>query len=136
MVPYKHTIGIERNNLSKSDCLGIDFNPSNQKTKFNPLLYECDIHKLKIIKDAIDIKMIRNNELQRLFHEVIKNGYLCDLLKEKNTSNQNIRANFKKQINYNEKNPNELIYCIMMIFINKWDIHFNYMKFVQFYCIV
>ncbi|ETO04521.1 hypothetical protein RFI_32876, partial [Reticulomyxa filosa] len=33
--------------------LGIKFIPSNQKTKFNPLLYECDLHKLKIIEDTV-----------------------------------------------------------------------------------
>ncbi|ETN97808.1 hypothetical protein RFI_39718, partial [Reticulomyxa filosa] len=54
MVPYKRTIGIERNNLSKS--VPLHDIPLNQKTKFNPLLYECDIHKLKIIKDTINIK--------------------------------------------------------------------------------
>ncbi|ETN97691.1 hypothetical protein RFI_39835, partial [Reticulomyxa filosa] len=56
MVPYKRTIGIERNHLSKSDDLGIEFIPSNQKTKFNPLLYECDLHKLKIINDTVHVK--------------------------------------------------------------------------------
>ncbi|ETO02071.1 hypothetical protein RFI_35365, partial [Reticulomyxa filosa] len=74
----------------------------NQKTKFNPLLYECDLHKLKIIGDTIRVKLTRNNQLQKLLHEVIKNNYLCDLLNEKNASNPNIHASFKQQINYNE----------------------------------
>ncbi|ETN99049.1 hypothetical protein RFI_38438, partial [Reticulomyxa filosa] len=88
MVPYKRTIGIERSNLPKSGQFQ-DIS-LNQKTKFNPLLYECDIYKLKIIEDTINIKVTRNNELQKLLHEVIKNV-------------------FKQKINYNEKNPNELI---------------------------
>ncbi|ETO03577.1 hypothetical protein RFI_33825, partial [Reticulomyxa filosa] len=67
MVSYKRTIVIERSDLLKSG-------PSedislNQKTKFNPLLYECDIHKLKIIKDTVDVKLTRNNGLQKLLHE-------------------------------------------------------------------
>ncbi|ETO16861.1 hypothetical protein RFI_20478, partial [Reticulomyxa filosa] len=28
----------------------------NQKTKFNPLLYECDLHKLKMINDEASVK--------------------------------------------------------------------------------
>ncbi|ETO36286.1 hypothetical protein RFI_00776, partial [Reticulomyxa filosa] len=70
MVPYKRTIGIERNNLVKS----IPFQDIvlSSKTKFNPLLYECDLHKLKIIEDTVNIKLIRNNQLQKLLHEIIK----------------------------------------------------------------
>ncbi|ETN99057.1 hypothetical protein RFI_38430, partial [Reticulomyxa filosa] len=96
MVPYKRTIGMERNDLPKNDDLDIEFIPSNQKTKFNPLLYECDLHKLKIIEDT------------KLFHEMIKNDYLCDLITTRPTeSHKNI---IKKQINYNEKDENgELI---------------------------
>ncbi|ETO01506.1 hypothetical protein RFI_35934, partial [Reticulomyxa filosa] len=69
IVPYRHTIRVERNNLPKSDDLGIDFIPSNQKTKFNLLLYGYDIYKLKIIEDAINVKLTRNNNLQKLLHE-------------------------------------------------------------------
>ncbi|ETN99765.1 hypothetical protein RFI_37702, partial [Reticulomyxa filosa] len=106
MVPYKRTIGMERNSLPKSDDLGVEFIPSNQKTKFNPLLYECDLHKLKIIEDAVHIKVIRNNELQNLFHEMIKNDYLFDLFTTRpSTSHEKI----KEQINYNEKNSSGLI---------------------------
>ncbi|ETO35277.1 hypothetical protein RFI_01786, partial [Reticulomyxa filosa] len=48
IVPYKRTIGVERNNLPKSGDLDIEF-IKNQKPKFNPLLYECDLHKIKVI---------------------------------------------------------------------------------------
>ncbi|ETO27158.1 hypothetical protein RFI_09974 [Reticulomyxa filosa] len=65
--------------------LGIEFIPLNQKIKFNPLFYEYNLHKLKIIGDTVNVKLIRNNELQKLFHEVIKNDYLCNLLSEKCT---------------------------------------------------
>ncbi|ETN99656.1 hypothetical protein RFI_37814, partial [Reticulomyxa filosa] len=94
MVSYKRTIGIERNNLPKSDELSIEFTPLNQKTKFNPLLYECDIHKIKIIQDAVNIKMTRNNYLQKLLHEVIKNGYLCDLITFQYTNNKKDEKQF------------------------------------------
>ncbi|ETO01269.1 hypothetical protein RFI_36171, partial [Reticulomyxa filosa] len=71
MVPYKRTIGIERSILPKNvpfqDIL------SSQKTKFNPLLYECDLHQLKCIEDTV------NSDLKLLFHEIIKNDCLCDL---------------------------------------------------------
>ncbi|ETO16539.1 hypothetical protein RFI_20799, partial [Reticulomyxa filosa] len=98
MVPYKRTICIERNILPKSNDLGIEFIPIYQKAKFNPLLYECDLHKLKMIQDEVNVKTTRNNSLQKLFHEVIGNDYKDKICK-----------NIKKQINYNRKNPNELI---------------------------
>ncbi|ETO00184.1 hypothetical protein RFI_37266 [Reticulomyxa filosa] len=105
MVPYKRTIGIGRNNLSKSDGLGIEFIPSNQKSKFNPLLYECDLHKLKIIKDTVNAK--------KLFHEVIKNGYLCDLITSQYSNNKKEEKQFydniKQTINYNEKDKDDIV---------------------------
>ncbi|ETO35658.1 hypothetical protein RFI_01403 [Reticulomyxa filosa] len=101
MVPYEHTVDIERDNLPKS------------KQSFNPLLYECDLHKLKIIKDKIHAKITRNNLLQKLFHEVIKNDFLYDLITSQCTNNEKekkqLYERIKRQINYNEKNPNELI---------------------------
>ncbi|ETO00587.1 hypothetical protein RFI_36853 [Reticulomyxa filosa] len=105
MVPYKRTIGVERSDLPKS----VPFQDkiiSFKKTKFNPLLYECDLHKLKMIGDTIHVKLTRNNNLQKLLHEMIKNSCLCDLINTKPMSHINI----KKQINYNEKDENgELI---------------------------
>ncbi|ETO34642.1 hypothetical protein RFI_02448, partial [Reticulomyxa filosa] len=65
MIPYKRTIGIERNSLPNS----VPFQDkviSFKKPKFNPLLYECDLHKLKMIEDTINVILIRNNELQKL----------------------------------------------------------------------
>ncbi|ETO01695.1 hypothetical protein RFI_35745, partial [Reticulomyxa filosa] len=78
IVPYKRTIDIQRSHLPKSGPFQ-DIVISS-KTKFNPLLYECDLHKLKVIEDKLQTKVTRNNELQKLFHEVIKNGYLYDLI--------------------------------------------------------
>ncbi|ETO36571.1 hypothetical protein RFI_00491, partial [Reticulomyxa filosa] len=92
MVPYKRTIGTERSDLPKSGPFQ-DKIISFEKTKFNPLLYECDLHKLKIIQDAVNVKATRNNGLQKLFHEVIKNKYLSDLI---------ARKVIKQQIKYNE----------------------------------
>ncbi|ETO33528.1 hypothetical protein RFI_03574, partial [Reticulomyxa filosa] len=76
---------------------------ANKKRKFNPLLYECDLHKLKIIQDTVFVNVTRNNELQKLFHEVIKNEYLLDLITKRPSEHQ---GHIKKQINYNEKDEN------------------------------
>ncbi|ETN98166.1 hypothetical protein RFI_39348, partial [Reticulomyxa filosa] len=111
MVPYKRTISIERNNLPKS-VPNQDIVISS-KTKFNPLLYECDIHKLKIIQDTVNVKLTNNNTLQKLFHEVIINDYLCDLVIIRYTNKKEkakLCENIKQQINFNEKDENgELI---------------------------
>ncbi|ETO02826.1 hypothetical protein RFI_34587, partial [Reticulomyxa filosa] len=107
MVPYKRTIGIERSNLPKN--VSFQDISSNQKTKFNPLLYECDIHKLKLIEDTVNKKLTRSNTLQKLLHEVIKNGYLCDLVTIQYTSEKEkdkLCEKIKKQINYKEKDEN------------------------------
>ncbi|ETN99947.1 hypothetical protein RFI_37520, partial [Reticulomyxa filosa] len=96
MVPYKRTIGIERNNLPKNIPFQDEVISLNQKTRFNPLLYECDIYKLKIIQDTVN----------KLLHEVIKNCCLNDLITDRPSTSD---KNTKKQINYNEKNSNELI---------------------------
>ncbi|ETO12700.1 hypothetical protein RFI_24675, partial [Reticulomyxa filosa] len=106
MVPYKRTICIERNNLPKSVPFQDIVISLNQKTKFNPLLYECDLHKLKMIGDTIHVK--------KLLHEVIKNDYLCDLIICQHINNKKEEKKFydniKQQINYNEKDENgELI---------------------------
>ncbi|ETN99381.1 hypothetical protein RFI_38100, partial [Reticulomyxa filosa] len=113
MVPYKHTIDIQRDSLPKNRDLGIEFIQSNEKPTFNPLLYECDLHKLKIIQDTVNVKLIRNNLLQKLLHELIKNSYLCDLVTceyiDKKEEKQ-FYDNIKEQINYNENDENgELI---------------------------
>ncbi|ETO16835.1 hypothetical protein RFI_20502, partial [Reticulomyxa filosa] len=69
MVPYKRTTGIEKNYLPKNIPFQDIIISSNQETKFNPLPYECDLHKLKIIQDTVNTKLTRNNELQKLLHE-------------------------------------------------------------------
>ncbi|ETO03408.1 hypothetical protein RFI_34002 [Reticulomyxa filosa] len=128
MVSYKLTIGIERSNLPKN-------NPTqdkiiSSKTKFNPLLYECDFHQLKIIQDIVNVKTTRNNGLQKLFHEVIKNGYLCDLIPKKiQSTGEEI---IKKQINYNEENNGvELILNDMILTIlNELKILSNLCNFI------
>ncbi|ETO34646.1 hypothetical protein RFI_02444 [Reticulomyxa filosa] len=154
MVPYKRTIDIERSDLPKNVDLDIEFIPSNQKPKFDPLPYECDLHKLKIIQDTVDANVTKNNSLQKLFHEVIKNGYVCDLITFKYTNNKKVEKQFydniKEQINYNEKDENgELIVDDKILTIlNELkilyhdDIHkqmgypLQLIIFVQFYCIV
>ncbi|ETO00274.1 hypothetical protein RFI_37173, partial [Reticulomyxa filosa] len=100
----KRTISIERNNLLKNVPIQDIIISSNQKSKFNPLLYECDLYKLKIIKDTI----------HKLLHEIINNDFLCDLITLQYTINKIEKKilydNIKKQINFNEKDKNgELI---------------------------
>ncbi|ETN98069.1 hypothetical protein RFI_39453 [Reticulomyxa filosa] len=110
MVPYKRTIGIERSDLPKSGPFQ-DIS-LNQKTKFNPLLYECDLLKLKMIEDTTSVKMTRNNTLQKLLYEVIKNDYLCDLVTFQYTNKKKkdiICENIKKQINYNENDLYDIV---------------------------
>ncbi|ETO09952.1 hypothetical protein RFI_27425, partial [Reticulomyxa filosa] len=108
IVPYKRTIGIERSNLPKGISIQDIVIPSSQKRTFNPFLYECDLHKLKIIEDNLhSIKPSSNNELKLLFHEVIKNDYLTDLVCRKlRLQGEEVT---KQQINYNEKSADELI---------------------------
>ncbi|ETO36720.1 hypothetical protein RFI_00342, partial [Reticulomyxa filosa] len=110
MVPYKRTIGIERNHLPKSVPFQDEFISLNQKTKFNPLLYECDLHKLKIMQDTVNVKLTKNNELQKLFHEITKNGYLYDLItfqyKNNEKEEKELCDNIKQAINFNEKDEN------------------------------
>ncbi|ETN98972.1 hypothetical protein RFI_38515, partial [Reticulomyxa filosa] len=63
-----------------------------------------------MIGDTMHIKLTRNNELQKLLHEVIKNDYLHNLFSEENTTNLIIDKSIKEQIKYNEKDENgELI---------------------------
>ncbi|ETO34121.1 hypothetical protein RFI_02972 [Reticulomyxa filosa] len=57
MTSYKHSISIERIDIPKSIPIEDIIISSNRKPKFNPLLYECDIHKLKIIQINIQAKM-------------------------------------------------------------------------------
>ncbi|ETO00749.1 hypothetical protein RFI_36691, partial [Reticulomyxa filosa] len=114
IVPYKRTIGIERSNLPKGISIQDIVIPSSQKTKFNPLLYECDLHKLKIIEDTLhSIKLPSNNGLKLLFHEVIKNDCLCDLITLQYTNNKREEEQrqqiIKQQIHFNGKNADELI---------------------------
>ncbi|ETO08390.1 hypothetical protein RFI_28996 [Reticulomyxa filosa] len=78
---------IERIDLPKHVEFG-DFSLSNEKIKFNPLLYECDIHKTKIINDNVQYMVTPNDELQKLLYQVIRNGYLCDLITFQYTNNK------------------------------------------------
>ncbi|ETO09855.1 hypothetical protein RFI_27520 [Reticulomyxa filosa] len=113
VVPYKHTIDIERITLPKSGELGVEITRSNKKSTFNPFLYECNLHKIKLIKDTLHLKITRNNELHKLLHEMIQNGYLCDLMTYQHTNNKQEKKqlydNIKQQISFNEANPCELV---------------------------
>ncbi|ETO06868.1 hypothetical protein RFI_30523 [Reticulomyxa filosa] len=107
IVPYRNTINIStiRTNIPEDRDSTIS---SNRKPKFNPLLYECNFIKLRIIQDTVySTALLNNNALKELLHEVIKNGYLIDLIPKKLLSKG--EKKIKKQINYNENNGNELI---------------------------
>ncbi|ETO26587.1 hypothetical protein RFI_10546 [Reticulomyxa filosa] len=104
MVSHKYTICIERNNISKS-IKREDITSPKEKHKFNPLLYECDIYKLKKMQDTVSSIDPSNNELKLLLHEVIKNGYLIDLIERQQENEDSI----KQAINYDEQDVNKLI---------------------------
>ncbi|ETO31446.1 hypothetical protein RFI_05673, partial [Reticulomyxa filosa] len=104
MIPYKRTICVQRNNLPNSVPFRGAFILSNQRPNFNPLPYECDFHKLKIIQDTIYAKIIRNNALQKLLHEVIKNDYLIDLIPKKLRSIG--KEVIEQRIDYDENDQN------------------------------
>ncbi|ETO01957.1 hypothetical protein RFI_35482, partial [Reticulomyxa filosa] len=62
-----------------------------------------------MIGDTINVKVARNNDLQRLLHEVIKNDCLCDLVTFQYTDKKEqakLCEDIKKQMNYNEKDEN------------------------------
>ncbi|ETO01333.1 hypothetical protein RFI_36107 [Reticulomyxa filosa] len=112
IVSFKHTICVKRYEIPKS--IKTENISLNQKSIFNPLLFECDIYKLKIIQDTTSLtNSSSNNELKLLLHEIIKNGYLIDLIEYQYTDNEKeerqLHERIKQQINYNEKNANELI---------------------------
>ncbi|ETO22055.1 hypothetical protein RFI_15148 [Reticulomyxa filosa] len=114
VVPYKHTICIERTDVPKNIINEDIVSLSNQKPKFNPLLYECDFHKFKIIEDTVTrIYTSSKNELKLLLHEVIKNGYLSDLItcqyKNNKREEKQRYENIKQQIHYKDSNADELI---------------------------
>ncbi|ETO35393.1 hypothetical protein RFI_01670, partial [Reticulomyxa filosa] len=59
--------------------------PTNAQLALKEMIYQkvinfkiklFDLHQLKIIQDTVYVKVTRNNELQKLFHEVVKNDYL------------------------------------------------------------
>ncbi|ETO21561.1 hypothetical protein RFI_15643 [Reticulomyxa filosa] len=72
MVPLEHTVKIIRKELN--DDFKVDFSgQSVDKSQYNPLLYECDVGKLKKIEDSTLTNTIPDR-LKELFHEIIKNG--------------------------------------------------------------
>ncbi|ETO03062.1 hypothetical protein RFI_34347 [Reticulomyxa filosa] len=108
MVPYKHTIGIERNSLPKSGP------------------FQDNIISLKKINliHYLQVKLTRNNYLQKLLHELIKNGYLNDLISKKILSTG--KDVVKQQMNYNEQNSNELILNdLILIILNELKILYH-----------
>ncbi|ETO29215.1 hypothetical protein RFI_07913 [Reticulomyxa filosa] len=115
MVPYEQTIDAKRAHLPTVVYAndGYKLSVFNKKPIFNPFLYECDLHKLKIIEDILHLKITRNNSLKKLLHEVIKNNHLSSLITYRHVNNkQEKKRRYKKikqQINYNKDNPNKLI---------------------------
>ncbi|ETO01274.1 hypothetical protein RFI_36166 [Reticulomyxa filosa] len=60
-----------------------------------------------MLGDKINVILTRNNELQKLLHEMIKNDYLYDLITNRLRSKG--EEIIKKKINYNKNNPKELV---------------------------
>ncbi|ETO08637.1 hypothetical protein RFI_28752 [Reticulomyxa filosa] len=103
MIPYDRTILVKSNDVKEYKEMII----SNEISKFDPLLFECDFHKLKLINnDLLAIKTSCNSKLKLLLHEVIKNGYLNDLITFEHID---INKKIKQEINFNENNADELI---------------------------
>ncbi|ETO22895.1 hypothetical protein RFI_14300, partial [Reticulomyxa filosa] len=69
IVSYKNSIGVERSIIPKRVVPDDTLSISTEKVAFNPLLYECDFHKLKIISNSLASKLHRDNLMQELFHE-------------------------------------------------------------------
>ncbi|ETO15290.1 hypothetical protein RFI_22072, partial [Reticulomyxa filosa] len=87
MVSYKHTISTQRAEIPKSNSNEDAIIPPNQKSTFNPLLYKCDIHQLKIFLNKTCLtKEKSDNNLKLLLHEILyhdgihkKMGYPLEL---------------------------------------------------------
>ncbi|ETO18283.1 hypothetical protein RFI_18994, partial [Reticulomyxa filosa] len=112
MVSYRHTISTEKINLQKSIPIQNTIILPNERLKFNPLLYECDVHKVKIIQDVIAVKLSYDYGLRELFCEVIKNDYLCDLVTIQYTNKKEkdkLCENIKQQIHFNEKDEDDIV---------------------------
>ncbi|ETO27435.1 hypothetical protein RFI_09697 [Reticulomyxa filosa] len=119
MVPYQHTIGINKDiNASTSIDLDALLLVANKKPNFNPLLYQCDIQKFKLIQGNLhSIGSSSKDKLKKLLHEIIQNGYLCDLITSQNTQQQQRGAKqrtqgdiiIKQQLHFNKTNADELI---------------------------
>ncbi|ETO23956.1 hypothetical protein RFI_13202, partial [Reticulomyxa filosa] len=106
IVPYRHTIGIKRTNIIKSILNENVTNKVNIKPAFNPLLYERDLHKLKLIQDSCMVPKSSRNHMKQLLHEVIKNSYLLDLISKRPSRSE---EDIKRQICYNENEVNKLV---------------------------
>ncbi|ETO00405.1 hypothetical protein RFI_37041, partial [Reticulomyxa filosa] len=108
MVSYKHTISIQRAEIPKIISNEDAIIPPNQKSTFNPLLYKCDIHQLKIFLNKTCLtKEKSDNNLKLLLHEVIKNNCLCDLIPKEILSTR--KKVIEQQIGYNKENEDKLI---------------------------
>ncbi|ETO08741.1 hypothetical protein RFI_28646, partial [Reticulomyxa filosa] len=121
VVPYKRTIDCERSNTPKFNPKQITCMPSDERRKFNPLLYESDFYRLKQMNESFAPDTARVlDHLKVLMHEVIKNGYLRDLISQhKNAEENGIENEIKKEeeeekkikcrLHFNKKNPEQLI---------------------------
>ncbi|ETO06898.1 hypothetical protein RFI_30492 [Reticulomyxa filosa] len=101
IVQYKHTINpeIEKREIQKNSKLTNMKSISNERAEFNPLLFECDVHKIKIIEDLFFSKYFTNkNKMKALLHEIIKNGYLCDLIYEQEITSKKARTKMHEKI--------------------------------------
>ncbi|ETO15242.1 hypothetical protein RFI_22122 [Reticulomyxa filosa] len=105
IVPYERTIGTEGDSMPKIiSNENIDIS-AIEKPGFHPFLHKRNTTKLYFALDNLyATQRSIKNDLKHLLHEVISNGYLCDLITPQNITNpqeeKTIHENIKQQIQY------------------------------------
>ncbi|ETO34391.1 hypothetical protein RFI_02703, partial [Reticulomyxa filosa] len=108
MVPYERTIVVEGIHSLKKQ---VDILP-DPTPKFNPFFYISDLHNLHNIENALP-KTKPSSSYKNLLHEIINNGYLCNLLISGKDHNNEIKSDIqeqiKKQLHFNKYNAEDLV---------------------------
>ncbi|ETO14840.1 hypothetical protein RFI_22530 [Reticulomyxa filosa] len=105
MVPYKYTIDITKIPIPQNANVESTVR-TTKKQQFNPLLYEHDIPTFTCVQTMVYSNPLPSkNEMKNILHETIKNGYLCDLIQEKQEDQRKI----KQCLHFNENNIDALI---------------------------
>ncbi|ETO11050.1 hypothetical protein RFI_26327 [Reticulomyxa filosa] len=104
MVLDKHIIDVRESKIRHVVHLDDVLTPRIEKPKFNPFFYTCDLHKFKSIQNLESLS--DKNAMKNILQEVIKNGYLCNLIHKRQT---NAHETIKQKLHFNENNVDELI---------------------------